>query len=118
MYVMHLKFGFDCRLVSLEVPDFTKCPSWKILKPYLELKTNLENPPMIWFPDQFTEFQLLFYLGNSFTIFSHLVLIYRGLSSFLKLGGATSNAARRRSPAAPSILTKYGGICPPCPPLY
>ena len=66
---MHLKFGFDCRLVSLEVPDFTKCPSWKILKPNLELKTNLENPPMIWFPDQFTEFQLLFYLGNAFTIF-------------------------------------------------
>ena len=72
---MHLKLGFDCRLVSLEVPDFTKCPSWKILKPNLELKTNLENPPMIWLPDQFTEFQLLFYLGNSFVTFTHLVLI-------------------------------------------
>ena len=47
---------------------------------------------------------------------------YRGLSSSLKLGwgGATSNVARHRWPAAPVILTKYGegggGQLPP-PPL-
>ena len=33
-------------------------------------------------------------------------------------GGASSNVARRRCPAAPSILSKFGGvIAPPAPPL-
>ena len=41
----------------------------------------------------------------------------RGVNSFLKLGwGASSNAAYRCCPAAPSILPKYGGQLPPYPP--
>ena len=41
------------------------------------------------------------------------------LNSFLKLGGANNNAARRRCPATPSILPKCGGgvIAPLAPPL-
>ena len=37
----------------------------------------------------------------------------RGVNSFLKLVGGSSNAVRRRCPSVPSILTKSGGgNCP------
>ena len=43
----------------------------------------------------------------------------QGCTKGQKSGGAGSNAARRRCPAAPSDLPKSGGgSCPPCPPAW
>ena len=47
-----------------------------------------------------------------------LVTYVQGCTKGQKSGGAGSNAARRRCPAAPSDLPKSGGAAaPPAPPL-
>ena len=65
----------------------------------------------------------IFHLKTSLWLFicstSVIMLMYlQGRQQLSKTGGASNNAARRRCPAAPSILPKYGGaIANPAPPF-